>query len=116
VAFDEIGQNEATGRFVIVDGYDIAGGGIVSSAEKDEKEDLRAEARLRDFHWIRGGVSPADRARRFAHRAALVMFVGKGPGSASTVTPGRWSALFLTKAAPSTCSTAPTCSWASTAI
>ncbi len=77
VAFDEIGQNEATGRFVIVDGYDIAGGGIVSSAEKDEKEDLRAEARLRDFHWIRGGVSPADRARRFAHRAALVMFVGK---------------------------------------
>lgn len=77
VAFDAIAQNEATGRFVLVDGYDIAGGGIVSAAEKDDKEDLRAEARLRDFHWIRGGVSAADRARRFAHRAALVMFVGK---------------------------------------
>jgi bifunctional enzyme CysN/CysC len=76
IAFDDIGQGEATGRFVIVDGYDIAGGGIIIAAEKDAQEDFRAEARLRDFHWIRGGVTAADRAGRFGHRAALVMFVG----------------------------------------
>ncbi len=77
IAFDPIAEGEATGRFVIVDGYDIAGGGIILQAEKDEKEELRAEAQRRDFNWIRGGVSPEDRARRLGHRPALVMFVGK---------------------------------------
>jgi bifunctional enzyme CysN/CysC len=79
IAFDAISDGEATGRFVIVDGYDIAGGGIIISAEKDDQEELRAEARLRDFNWIRGGVAQAARAKRFGHQPALVMFVGK-PG------------------------------------
>jgi len=77
IAFDLIGESEATGRFVIVDGYDIAGGGIIVSAEKDEQEEFRAEARLRDFNWIQGGVSRQDRTQRLGHRPALVMFVGK---------------------------------------
>lgn len=77
IAFDDITQGEATARFVLVDGYDIAGGGIIISAERDDQEELREEARLRDFHWIKGGVSPQERSQRFGHRAALVMFVGK---------------------------------------
>ena len=77
IAFDTIAGGEATGRFVIVDGYDIAGGGIIVGAEKDDKEDLREEAQLRDFHWIRGGVSEEARAAKLGHRPALIMFVGK---------------------------------------
>jgi bifunctional enzyme CysN/CysC len=77
VAFDLIADSEATGRFVIVDGYDVAGGGIIVAAESDEKEDLREEARLRDFNWVKGGVTAGDRASRFGHRAALIMFVGR---------------------------------------
>ncbi len=77
IAFDAISDGEATGRFVIVDGYDIAGGGIITGAEADEKEDLRAEAQRRNFHWIKGGVSPEARAAKLRHRPALVMFVGK---------------------------------------
>jgi bifunctional enzyme CysN/CysC len=77
IAFDTITGGEATGRFVIVDGYDIAGGGIITGAEKDDRESLRAEAQLRDFHWIRGGVSEGMRAEKLGHRPALVMFVGK---------------------------------------
>lgn len=77
IAFDDISQGEATARFVLVDGYDIAGGGIIVSAEKDEQEEFRAEARLRDFHWIKGGVTSEERTKKFGHRAALVMFVGK---------------------------------------
>src|SRR5205814_1335323 len=79
IAFDPISENESTGRFVIVDGYDIAGGGIIISAEKDQHEDFRAEARLRDFNWIKGGVSQEARGGRYGHRAALIMFVGS-PG------------------------------------
>lgn len=33
IAFDDFGEFQATGRFVLVDGYDVAGGGIVLSAE-----------------------------------------------------------------------------------
>jgi len=62
---------------VIVDGYDIAGGGIITSAVADEKEGLRAEAQRRDFHWIKGGVSQEARAAKLGHRPALIMFVGK---------------------------------------
>jgi bifunctional enzyme CysN/CysC len=80
IAFDAISDGEATGRFVIVDGYDIAGGGIIIGAEKDHQEELRAEAQLRDFHWIAGGVSQEARAARLGHAPALVMFVGK-PGA-----------------------------------
>jgi bifunctional enzyme CysN/CysC len=77
VAFDLIADSEATGRFVIVDGYDVAGGGIITAAVSDERDELRAEARLRDFNWVKGAVSVSARAARHGHRAALVMFVGK---------------------------------------
>lgn len=77
IAFDSIAEGEATGRFVIVDGYDIAGGGIIINAEKDDQETLRAEAQLRDFHWVRGGVSGEERSERYKHRPALLMFMGK---------------------------------------
>lgn len=77
VAFDLTAECEATGRFVIVDGYDVAGGGIITEAVSDDLRDLRDEARTRDFNWVPGGVSTAERAARLGHRAALVMFVGK---------------------------------------
>jgi bifunctional enzyme CysN/CysC len=77
IAFDLIADSESTGRFVIVDGYDVAGGGIIVESVTDEHEDARAEARLRDFNWVRGGVTAAERAQRYGHRPALVMFVGK---------------------------------------
>jgi bifunctional enzyme CysN/CysC len=76
VAFDLIADSEATGRFVIVDGYDVAGGGIITAVESDDQGDLRAEARQRDFNWVRGAVSSAQRADRMGHQAAMVMFVG----------------------------------------
>lgn len=38
IAFDEFGRFQATGRFVLVDGYDVAGGGIVLSAQTAELE------------------------------------------------------------------------------
>ncbi len=77
VAFDLIGDSDATGRFVIVDGHDVAGGGIIVAHESDAQEEFRAEARLRDFNWVKGGVTAAGRAEHYGHQAALIMFVGK---------------------------------------
>src|SRR6185436_6688555 len=57
IAFDLTAECEATGRFVIVDGYDVAGGGIITEAVPDDLRDLRDEARTRDFNWVPGGVT-----------------------------------------------------------
>ncbi len=77
ISFDLTVNSEATGRFVVVDGYDVAGGGIIVEAISDDHADFRAEARLRDFNWVRGGVTVEERAQRVGHRPALVMFVGR---------------------------------------
>jgi bifunctional enzyme CysN/CysC len=77
IAFDLTNDIESTGRFVLVDGYDVAGGGIITGSVADEQDDLRSEARMRDFAWIHGGVSVQQRAQRFGHQPALIMFTGK---------------------------------------
>jgi bifunctional enzyme CysN/CysC len=77
IAFDLTSDIEVTGRFVIVDGYDVAGGGIITASVTDEQDNLRTEARLRDFSWVHGAVGLSERARRFGHLSALIMFVGR---------------------------------------
>lgn len=37
---DLFGDSQVTGRFVLVDGYDVAGGGIVTAAEKAQAQEL----------------------------------------------------------------------------
>jgi bifunctional enzyme CysN/CysC len=76
IAFDLYGDFEATGRFVLVDQYDVAGGGILTEAVKDEHTVLREEARRRDIAWVKGDVGIEDRAKHFGHRAALVLITG----------------------------------------
>lgn len=76
IAFDLSASFEATGRFVLVDEYDIAGGGIVTEHVQDDQEFLREEARRRDFAWVKGEVGIEDRAKQYGHRAAVVLFTG----------------------------------------
>jgi bifunctional enzyme CysN/CysC len=76
VAFDLSASFDATGRFVLVDEYDIAGGGIITELVHDDQEFLREEARRRDFAWIKGEVTVEDRAQQYGHRAAVVLITG----------------------------------------
>ncbi|HXX75196.1 MAG TPA: GTP-binding protein [Nitrospiraceae bacterium] len=76
VAFDLSSSFETTGRFVLVDEYDIAGGGIVTEMVRDDQEFLREEARRRDFAWVKGEVGVEERAQQFGHRAAIVLVTG----------------------------------------
>lgn len=76
LAFDSTTAFEATARFVIVDGYDISGGGIVTEMVRDEQEFLRDEARRRDIAWVKGEVGAEERAQHYGHRAAIVLFTG----------------------------------------
>jgi bifunctional enzyme CysN/CysC len=76
IAFDLYAQFETTGRFVLVDEYDVAGGGIITELVQDDQEDFRTEARERDSAWVKGDVGAEERAQRYGHRAALVLLTG----------------------------------------
>ncbi len=69
IALDCASENEATGRFVIVDGFDIAGGGIVSEVIQFGASH-QAEAEENSLEAIR--------ANHFGHRACLVAIDGAG--------------------------------------
>lgn len=77
VAFDRSQDLEATGRFVIVDGYDIAGGGIISEGVKDEQAAVREQVSIRQEQWDFSIVGPEERNARYGHRAKLILLTGK---------------------------------------
>ncbi len=76
LAFDLYANFETTGRFVLVDNYDVAGGGIITELVKDQQEGFRTEARERDSAWVKGDVSAENRSQRYGHRAAVVLLTG----------------------------------------
>jgi bifunctional enzyme CysN/CysC len=84
VVFDLFGQSPATGRFVMVDEYDVCGGGIIITYVPSNKEDkLRDEVRWRDHNWTKSNIKPEERAYRNGHRAALILITGEsGAGKA----------------------------------
>ncbi|HZT09231.1 MAG TPA: GTP-binding protein [Chloroflexota bacterium] len=84
LAFDLYQDAAVTGRFVLVDGYDISGGGIVTEILSDEQMTLWEEARRRDLSWLPGDVSAEDRAASYGHRAAVVL-VGGAPEAAGEI-------------------------------
>ena len=77
LAFDLYADSEVTGRFVLVDEYDVAGGGIITEAVEDAQSELREEARARDLAWASSDIGLEDRALHLGHRAALVVLVGE---------------------------------------
>ncbi|MGE5834952.1 MAG: GTP-binding protein [Acidobacteriota bacterium] len=77
VAFDVSADLAATGRFVIVDDYDIRGGGIVAEALPDRDEALRSKVLLRNAKWISSHVSPERRAERYSQRPTLLIVTGE---------------------------------------
>ncbi len=76
LAFDLYANFETTGRFVLVDEYDVAGGGIITELLPDEQEGFRTEASERDSAWVKGDVGPDSRAKHYGHQAAVVLLTG----------------------------------------
>lgn len=76
IALDRADNVAFTGRFVLVDGYEIAGGGLVLDVLEDDLGAVRRSVETRDLNWIRSGLSHATRHRRMGHRPALVMITG----------------------------------------
>ena len=72
---------------MLLDGYDIAGGGQVSKIEPVGGEGRRAVDFLDDFSWRQQAVDGARWQQRLGHKAALVLLVGEvGVGKSELAT------------------------------
>lgn len=81
IAFDENNDIQNTSRFVIVDAYDIAGGGIIEEALEDKQSKVREQVLLRNYNWEKSMVTSVERAERYNHKAKLLLITGaKGTG------------------------------------
>lgn len=77
IAFDTVKESAGTSRFVIVDNYEIAGGGIITEALEDEESDIRSSAMLRNYKWETGEISLESRIEHYAQRPELIVLTGE---------------------------------------
>jgi len=77
IAFDASSDLAGTGRFVIVDDFDIRGGGIIAEALPDRDEPLRSKVLLRNAKWISSHVLAEKRAERYSQRPTLLVVTGE---------------------------------------
>jgi len=77
VAFDEVTKIAETGRFVVVDNYEISGGGIILAPVYDQDSTLKEHIRQREFQWTRSEITPEKRAEQYKHNATLIIITGQ---------------------------------------
>jgi bifunctional enzyme CysN/CysC len=75
-AFDVVDDIPQTSRFVIVDDYEIRGGGIIREAIADEQSLARDSVFSRNLNWNTGNISALERMERYGQKPALIVFTG----------------------------------------
>ena len=76
IAFDLVEDIAGTSRFVIVDEYEIAGGGIITEALEDEEQELRESTMLRNYKWATSDISVEERIEHYAQKPTMVLVTG----------------------------------------
>ncbi len=75
-AFDLHEELAATGRFVVVDDYEIRGGGIIREALPDQQAWVREKVQLRNYKWEPSNITAEARATKYNQKASLVLVTG----------------------------------------
>lgn len=84
LALDEFTTNQRTGRFVLVDGYDIAGGGIISMRGYPDQRQLITD-KSSNLTAVDYGISDVARQQRNGHRGGVVWFTGLSGSGKTTI-------------------------------
>jgi bifunctional enzyme CysN/CysC len=84
VAFDAINEVVATGRFVLVDGLDVAGGGVIvpDSYPRRTADSLH---KSHNIFWTSGRISAGQRALRHGHAGRVVWLTGLSCSGKTTI-------------------------------
>jgi bifunctional enzyme CysN/CysC len=94
IAFDTTEETALTSRFVIVDGYEIWGGGIVREALEDKQAWVRDKVFLRNFKWEKSMISLEARAEKFNQKPSLIVITGKKDAGKKPIAKGLEGRLF----------------------
>lgn len=84
LAFDTNTEIVATGRFVIVDGFDVCGGGIILS-DNYPRRTADSLHKSGNIYWSRGKVTAEQRALRNGHSGCVVWLTGLSGAGKSTI-------------------------------
>ncbi len=76
VAFDCSHDESGAGRFVIMDGFEICGGGLVRTAMGDSQSAIRNYVFRRNSKWEQSDISLEDRAERYGQKPSLILITG----------------------------------------
>lgn len=82
---DEFALNQRMGRFVIIDGYDVCGGGIIDlggfNNQRVSAEDIKSKnITAVDFH-----ITPSQRSLANGHQGGILWFTGLSGSGKSTI-------------------------------
>jgi bifunctional enzyme CysN/CysC len=84
LVFDVHAEIPATGRFVIVDGLEVCGGGIIAP-DAYPRRSSDTQQRSHNIYWTRGKVAAAQRALRNGHQGRVVWLTGLSASGKSTI-------------------------------
>lgn len=76
IAFDLTTEIAQTGRFVIIDNYQIAGGGVILEKARDQINLTEEHVRQREKNWRRSRITAHMRQSRLDQRSTLVVIDG----------------------------------------
>jgi len=86
VSVDDFAANPRLGRFVIVQDYDVAGGGIISTEGFfDQRASARPQVKSQNIIGVDFGVSPEQRALINGHFGGILWFTGLSGSGKSTL-------------------------------
>lgn len=77
VAFDTAENISQTSRFVVIDDYEICGGGIIREGLSDEQSDIRDKILMRNYKWVKSNISPEQRAERYNQKPSVIVITGE---------------------------------------
>ena len=77
IALDLVEDFAVTSRFVIVDNFEICGGGIVRETLEDKQTWIRNKVFLRNYKWEESIIPLEVRAEKYNQKPTLIVITGK---------------------------------------
>ncbi|MDA0781150.1 MAG: adenylyl-sulfate kinase [Rickettsiales bacterium] len=84
-ALDEFEQNQQMGRFMLMDGYDVAGGGIISMEGFSDQRVSAKKVESKNLFEVTGSISQNARALNNGHLGGMLWFSGLSGAGKTTL-------------------------------
>ncbi len=81
LAFDNADRNALLGRFVLLDGRQVGGGGIIFGGKYTDRSQPKSD----NIFWSEGNVTQSQRFARNGHKGAVIWLTGLSGSGKSTI-------------------------------